>query len=339
MKIVNAIFSTFLISLVGSVSFAGVGSSGGGKSVVCRDRHEQITKATVLDIYEAIHLDGIKIRTPYKTLDQEYMAFLKEMRRISHDDRPVTSDDLVDFHKQLREYFVFLPEGVVLDSIDDVGETIEQLPEDCELEQLAVYIDEEDRIYINTEIWNSLDSLNRMAIIAHEILYNMYRNVGEETSEKVRKIVPRLFSQTQFPAQKEGVPENALSCWTNLDQKESATSQFYVYQKPYEPNVTYFQFTRILGRYTFSLLRVQIPTFVDLNQTKIEYINDMDFALYPTDESANFHDQIPLDGVFTGHHVEVRFNYNEPFTLALIDKEGNVVEQAPVSYCYFPDDV
>ena len=52
----------------------------------------------------------------------------------------------------------------------DFGETV-KLPANCQLRQIAIYNDKEKTLQIAKDLWEQLDSINKAALIQHELYY------------------------------------------------------------------------------------------------------------------------------------------------------------------------
>jgi hypothetical protein len=332
-----------LLSALGVPAYPGAGSSGGGNSVVCRNASGQIQSAMVLDLYEAVQRDGLKLRNPLGDLDREYGYFTQELRRIVDDPRPVDRDAIDFFHNELKTYFYFAPIGSSLQRIPDIGQSI-SIPSGCGIEQTAVYDDFTHQISINSEIWAALDSMNQMALVAHELVYRIYRVSGDGTSENARRLVAQLYSMNPAPRQKDGIPENTGSCWTgNFDPKgnQPAPTQFYIYPDPLNPSGSILQFTQLWGRYTFSPTRVRLPIHVEIGHqvtdTSRSYSQyDLKYWQYDvTDPTANFDEILPLEGpVFKGYKIAVRYRFGENMRIAFLDPQNTLISNDEVSTCF-----
>ncbi len=71
------------------------------------------------------------------------------------------------------------------------------LPKDAVLDQICVREEVEGKVkfIIQEEYWNKLDSLNRTALIVHELLYEYLVFFGEKNSIKARRLTGLLLSK------------------------------------------------------------------------------------------------------------------------------------------------
>lgn len=171
---------------------AGEKTGNGGVGVVCRNTRGQITKATLLDIFEGENLYGQTYAD--NGLDLETRLEVIETRMIRN---VPFLEDFKNQVSQVKSILVFLPSGIGLEPTNDAFPIINQ--RGCRFEQVANYDDAENRLYIDQEIFNALDSVNRAALYVHEAVYAMARkNVGDSSSVRSRKLTAYLVARTQF---------------------------------------------------------------------------------------------------------------------------------------------
>ncbi|MGZ3697189.1 MAG: hypothetical protein ACXWP5_03770, partial [Bdellovibrionota bacterium] len=229
-----------LVSLWGGVSSAaGVGSSGGGAAVVCRNSQSgKIERAELLDLYEGRIAKGYAYPTPLSSLEGNYVRAVQNTYRLQ------SADDVLvgqESRKNLRRFLgdlEFTAPGETLPTLHDLGNTL-AAPGDCALEQLAIFNDDKNQIRVNSEIWNALDSLNQAALASHELYYHFERELAESTSEGTRAVVAVIYSSSPLFAVAEGLPQNARSYGTVEWQSENdegsssgvpeKTSSFWAY--------------------------------------------------------------------------------------------------------------
>lgn len=323
-----------LFFLLSQGLMAGVGSSGGGWSVVCRGDYGEITKAMLLDLYEGIFEENIKLKEPTGFFEQEVRPYLEEINRVNESSRLVTQYQVRKFIQYFQRNFIFLnPEEHELPEIHDVGESID-LPEGCKLEPLAVYLDDRKKFYVNEQIWEAMDSLNQMAMVAHELIYNEYRAMGEVTSERVRKIISRLFSATPYPTLTEGVPQGSLRCMAFPDQKESAVSEFFIFKEDEKQNTTYLQFTTVLGRYAFFFQRIAVNANIDVLGLVPTEVEGGGHVLTPLEPEANLLETYAMTGIFGNLKIEIDYRQHQPFAITLLDRKGKVLAHSLIKMCH-----
>jgi hypothetical protein len=330
--VIKSIYPLSLLALIATAN-AGVGTSGGGGAVVCRDANGNIRQAMLLDLYEGVVRDGLTMRAPLGSLDLEWTAYTQELRSIVGDERQVTESNLATFHEQFNEFYHFLPIGVKPEPTGDFGATVD-VPSGCAIEQLAHYHDDTNIIDVDSEIWSALDSLNQGALDAHEVLYREYRQAGDQTSQNVRRLIARLFSTTPPGPESSGVPENANDCWATQDTgpQRSGDTEFYIYPDPDDSSQTVLQFTAILDRHTLGPIKISIPVVIrDENfwpePDLIESIKSPSADLSAADES------IDGEGLFAGYQIQITYEDSAPFKLSLESPKGEILGTATVYSC------
>lgn len=309
---------------------SGVGSSGGGKAIVCRDANYNITSATLLDLYEAVHIKNIKLDSPLGNLEAEYERYLSELRYISDDSRPVTESEILEFKTQFKRYFRFLPAGFHPEETGDSRTQVWPAP-GCAIEQVAHFRDDLKFADIDTEIWNHLDSLNKVALWAHETFYSMYRTIaGEDNSRNVRDLVGHIFAEGLAPKEKSGVPSSSLICYYNGKNE----TYFHVY--PDENHGAFIQFDRIFGRHTYSPMRAHIPQLINGDSLKLVSISENSVGSIVVDTNARmtYETVFPLEGVILkGFKVGLDFQFNRLFKIAIFDSSDRLVDEVTISGC------
>lgn len=304
----------------------GVGSSGGAKSVVCRDANKNIISTQILDLYEAKELRNENLKNPLGTLTQEYVRFLGELRRVSDDSRPVSKADRDQFKRDFSKTISFKKHK--LKKLNDV-KSIPKLASGCELEQFAIYNDNTHKISVNQEIWNHSSSLDQIALWAHEVFYFMNRRVGASYSDVSRKTTAQFFTALAPNPTKEGVPLDSPSCWTNSNTHQF---QFFVYDNPNNEN-SIIQVQQVGGRYPYSKFTAKLDFAIDLKQTKIGAVGS-ELALIVTDPSAFNEQSVMIDNyAYEGYKLGVRYFVDEAMAVNFVDPEGKIVSADTIFRC------
>ena len=310
----------------------GIGSSGGGFAVVCRSAAKTIQSATLLDLYEAKR-NGFKLRPAKATIDAEYKEYLRQLRLAADDKRPVSQDDVLAFHKDLDVNFVFSPDGVSIGSTSDLG-PVPSVPAGCAIEQLAVYRDSENTVYVNESLWKALDAQSAVGLYSHESLYFTYRQAGEKTSEMVRKLLPSFFQVTDAPSQSAGIPANSPQCYARIADGETRfDTHFAFYATKGEQGHTTLQFDNLLGRYTLTPTRVTVPAVIDPAKILLKSVGQTVYSVI-NDPAANNIFKLPiLSGPFVGYQLLVYFQNTKPFSLSLVSPSGESITHHTVGVC------
>ncbi len=301
----------------------GVGSSGGGRAYVCREPSGKIVTAQLYDLFEA-QKSGYILKTPLADLDQEYTRYLKVLWTLAGYSRMPGATEVDDFHNAL-EKIQFEPE--VLPIVDDLGTYTRSQMMSCDLEQAAIYFDSTDVLRINQDIWNGMDSLNKVALYAHETIYRTYRRSGENSSKNVRKLVGRLFAAAPLPPTLAGVPEGAQSCWTGDGQ-----THFYYYPNPETPEASVLQFEGLFGRWFHSTIKAKLNFAISSQELKLSSEDARQMFLSPINSNSNFEESHLLESpIFDNYRLTVIYKQGEPFVLRLDD--GSFVQSAVVTFC------
>ena len=183
-----------------STAFGGPITSGGGFAVVCRGKDSRINSAELLDLYEAKNKFGYTLIESSGSLEGDYVASVQNTYRLQGEENDVFIDSSVRKNLDMfLERVTFLPKNQRLPHLNDLGDHLNP-PKGCELEPLAIWNDEKEEIKINSEIWDSLSTLDQSALVQHEISYHFERELFEKNSEGTRAFVGTIFSSNATPA-------------------------------------------------------------------------------------------------------------------------------------------
>lgn len=156
----------------------------GGDVVTCKDKSPQ-----VLDLYES----SAEIMT---TTETDYQKIVSERL-----------DLLAEAHKKTADQYRTKFSGFLNDSdfkanakLTDIKDSEHLvLPKDCRLKQAAIRknaIAKNEKLFLfDDDNWQEMDSLNKAALIMHEIIYDHFYKLGERNSIKARKVNALLFSK------------------------------------------------------------------------------------------------------------------------------------------------
>lgn len=190
--ILGALITTFATTLAS----AGAVNGGGGIAVVCRDLSGQILKAELLDLYEAKRR-GLVLMPACKMLDC-YNLFMERWIRYNGATPMDEPDEVVQKYIDAmlaRTYFT--KPGEMLPRTSDY--TTEPPPQGCSYEQAAYFDDKTVKTSVQTEIWEHLDDQNRMALLAHELIFYNYRLLYKHRTSDVARILTGQFFSTTPP--------------------------------------------------------------------------------------------------------------------------------------------
>lgn len=169
----------------------------GGDVILCDNKAEGKT-VKILDLYE------LETSTPKKELfsltsnsKDEWTATREIFERLKPF-APKLFDQYVARLKSIQSEIDFKPD-IRLSNVKDSEHLYLPKSKKCKLYQIAIrkntVTKEEKRFVVDEELWKELNTINRSALISHEIIYEHLFKLGETNSVKARKIVGLLFSK------------------------------------------------------------------------------------------------------------------------------------------------
>ncbi len=240
-----------------SPAVAGGVGDGGGQGIVCRNDDGTVASAQLLDLAEAENFFLFNLKKqpkdrPYLEIAREYAAILDNAipanmptstktstsgnapAKISYDisvgvllskflknQRIKELVDLIDVTKSLIPGNSFK-----IPAVQDSNPKILPSAKNCSLEQIAVYRDGTNQVHFVGSVWNELNNVNKAALLIHESLYRVLREMNDTTSDRTRKMVAYLFGGLKFEWILDGLPLEYLFCWTT---DAEASFRFAVY--------------------------------------------------------------------------------------------------------------
>ncbi|MFN8847411.1 MAG: hypothetical protein ACK5V3_00555 [Bdellovibrionales bacterium] len=321
---------------------------GGGNAVVCRNRDGLIDSAQLLDLYEGIAIWDLKPTQFDSKLDYKEIAFQVASRMrmsslgqnltmaiSSHSDGSgnvsslyfgVAENHHYDLVKEsierTLEIFRILPASVDLAPIPDSGHFI--LPRNCKVEQVAVYRDDLEKLFIVKDIWEAFDLINRAALITHEAVYKILRSPKEQNSNRTRLIVAKTFAGQNFKSLFEGVnTENMILC-NSLD---SELKHRFVLTKKLN-NLVQAQFLMIDGLIPVTLTQAVFPVeYTPLSEIPSQIETEVnDYLADNLTES--------LNGAIEVFEIGVNYKPNQrrKFTINLSNHFSEPIEENEVEF-------
>ncbi|MDG0817189.1 hypothetical protein [Bdellovibrio svalbardensis] len=255
-----------------SWGLVGPSTSGGGNAVVCRNQEGKIQAAEVLDLYEARQELGFDIMPSTGDVFRDYTRAVKNGYRLQGVVTPASEQEIRDNLTRFENRVKWLPKDEKLPNVGDIGSVI-SVPENCSIEQLAIYYDGTDQVEISQEIWFSLDSLSKAALINHEVVYKFLRTLPEKadvTSHDARITNAASFANNVVPV-KRGISSSSqvsVAC-ENFRGDGSCISPTIFYkallQNTDGSGSLKLQFTALAGRPLMSETTLTIPLSVTEN--------------------------------------------------------------------------
>jgi len=313
----------------------GIGSTGGGFVVVCRDNFQEIKSIQLLDLYEA-QLRGKQVLAPISEDPfEEYATYLTKLYRQLNIPEIVRPETIRNFQNEVALLYTFLGKGSILSEVSDSG-PLPQLPQGCKLEQIAVFhFDQNRRIEVLRELWDKLDSVNQAALFVHEIAnYNYRIKSSETTSLLARRFVGDMFSEEELNPVFEGIPDSALLCEAK-GKDNIHRSQFYVYPDSTQPDTTSIvQFVSVVSREVFQKTTVRLPFQVKPEFFHLKKLKDSTLWYQEIqDPQANLLASEKLDGAFWDYDLNLEYRIGHPFRLNLTNGKGESSEIHYVTSC------
>ncbi len=308
-----------------ALSWAGPTSSGGGMAVVCRNSDGLIQSAKVLDFYEAEVRDASSILKSAGSLQADYSQLVQSTYALQGYDISNTDTTQTNLNKFLeRIRWVSAPD--TLSFTGDQGASAAP-PTGCQLEQLAVFHDEDESIRIDSEIWNKLDSMNQAVLVIHELFYHQERKFGETTSESTRAYTRQVLTPSSYSPVKSGVETAKLACSLS-DPKNNSVSEFYLHRTPDRKGLV-LQFTFLGGRPLLVKTTVDVP--------KKWFAGNMEFLDNHLAFVANDHESFEgIVGVNTEHRkdwkLQIKWIHGEVVTFGLL-QNGKMISNMMISSC------
>ena len=184
-----------LLTLLLTASFSGFtkeGGNGGGVHV-CGNNYE------LYDFFEGRDPRGhnIKLWKSDKRLSRDqYIA--KALKHISRDMPEVSGKVTTVVEKILATPKKELFGDISIPVINDATVTV--IGEGCRYVQAANWDERFGKLFISKAIYEKLDPMNQAGLIIHEAIYKLSRetNVATETSDLVREVVARIFSDEKL---------------------------------------------------------------------------------------------------------------------------------------------
>jgi hypothetical protein len=188
-----------------TLAFSGGNSGGGGVGVVCRGPDQKIATVELLDLWEARTLFGLTPELkgkPYLDLVQIGIERAKNIYEDRYRIAYWTEQDLEENLKHFTEAnpYTHWLRNVKLKRTEDSFELA--VPDNCELEQIVNYKDSapNQEIYINQDLFDKLDDVNKSALLLHEIFYKELRDFSsEENSIRTRRAIGQIVADKVLP--------------------------------------------------------------------------------------------------------------------------------------------
>jgi len=167
----------------------------GGKAVLCKDDHGDMTSIQMLDFFESQRLYELFPEFPSGTPEEKALGAVNRLVAV----------DKERMEKYRREIQQFESNRYLTGTLSETSdaESIITPPPNCEIVQVAVQIKPSfpgDRTYyIDDTLWSKLDEDNKAGLILHEIIFHEALIRGHKNSRATRYLTA-LISSTKLNA-------------------------------------------------------------------------------------------------------------------------------------------
>lgn len=309
----------------------GIGPStgGGAYSITCPANPIEPAQTILLDLYEGESIYKFKMKNASGSIEKDYFVSVDTTYTLQG--YPQMAESIKGaILNHLKEFFrstVLVEHASELPVADDLG-TVPIIPTQCQLAQAAYFDDNSGTIYILKSAWDGMDSMNRAALVQHELHYRFKRLAGEKSSNLTRKIVAHIFAQ-------EGVtPVHSGASNTNRTYRAELeySSIFQVLQGYQNAPMVRLQFNQINGNGLVSKTWADIPLlYWDL---KYEYIKTAPYrhCVVKTPD-VNFVTTVPLNGTLYSGEYSLRIEYitNKPVKIKIINPDGSILTEGEIT--------
>ncbi len=222
-----------LIATLASHAFArveGPSSGGGGFVIKCESNAlEPNGYLELLDLYRGRRL-GLQIANPTGDVGDDYFNAVKRTYELQGN---ITYNGAyADQHRLeiIENMKGFMRQSVLVDSssipkTSDYGDVF--IPSGCNALQIAYYDDKQNTLKIDKNLWNQITSIDKAALIHHELFFKFNRDSNSYYSSKQTALfVAHVYAVNNFAKTTDGIlPTQAL--------------EFIYRYNPSNPNSTY----------------------------------------------------------------------------------------------------
>lgn len=213
------------LSLVASVSSAGPRSSGGGFVIACPETPVSAASVQLLDIYEIENQHTVVPVTG--DLKKEYVDAVGRLNaRLGAPNYVQENGEAIQ--KNLTRFFqsiVWVDQADNLPIADDLGKK-PWIPSQCQIRQMAYFDDASQRIYVNRELFQKLNTRDQAALVLHELFFHEFRYLGESTSQSSRRLTGLAFvSSALDPVFPMPIPEDKMLTFSDAKFPEPVSGR------------------------------------------------------------------------------------------------------------------
>lgn len=269
---------------------AGEIASGGGMSVVCQNNGQSIHK--LLDLFESEVLFGEEnVARASGNLNEDYARLVGRTYTLqgAHIDHQQASIENLERFFEIVEWV-----NEPLPFLNDQGRTV-TIPANCEIKQLAIFYDTENKVKIDQELWNQLDSMSQAALVEHELFYHHERKYNELNSESTRSYIHQILTADIQTPVLEGTGNASLMCTASNHVDSAVDFVFYVTKNG--ANESELQFTAFAQRPLLVKSTLVTSANFEVHREVDTNFPNFPFVDVPNDVTANIVETLPLETI------------------------------------------
>ncbi len=307
----------------------GTGSSGGGMVVVCKTPQSETIE--LLDVYEANNNSKIITIPPSGSLEIDYNRAYKNLMALKAGSPVPASEELnkyIQAHLRGALNLVQWSDEAELRSTQDQGQ-IALLPSNCQLKQVAIFIDSTHSMIVNKMLWNKMSSLSQAALMLHEEFYFDFRQLGDKTSEVTRSYVAQVIAKLGSHSAFENTNGYKTQCYArNNSIPRIGATDFFLDVRDIGSGVQQLtlQLTSLLGRNLLTKTMAQM--FVKNAQVSPSFMDGITY---------NQSEEIKIDSSIDtllgeGYSVRLKLSPSE-ITKLQFSKDNNFLGEVEIRSC------
>ena len=301
-------------------------NGGGGKGVLCRN-NKTVTVET-LDLYEGKVLYGLELNHTAAGQDQAIELFADLMTKHFWNPSTIALDEFkAHFKEQIINMFLknirFISPDKKLKLISDSFEPLVQ--QGCEIVQVAIYYDD-SILLVDQSLWNQMNWVNRIGLLAHEFIYLLDRQNGSKNSISTRKLVGQLFSVKGARPKADGIPSDESKFTTCVISSPEDVRVGYLYAYNSTQTNSFDQTWNGL-EFVFNFFKNETylyRTSVFFRNIDLENIFKENYA----DSSSS---GLYIDSYYPSQSIHLKFTGNGKADLYLKNGSGSVSEKMKLS--------
>ncbi len=315
-----------------SARFLGPSTGGGGFVLSCPQTQVSEASTELLDLYEGRNTLGFRMAGATGDLREDYFDgvdrtyTLQGQPNLAEQRREAILDNLVKFMQSVK----FVSTASDLPTANDLGE-MPWIPSQCKIQQLAYFDDRTGTVFVLKSVWDQMDSVNRAALVHHELHFRDQRRVGEKTSENTRRSVAQVFALEGNIPLKDGLPAGASEFSSYLWYDSNVSSKISVfYGVNYLGGTGRLQFTHVNGIAQFGKTWADFPNMIwDFKLARSTENPQLVACILQTSGMDKEYSSAIQGPSVKGYLVQLRLKTGEPIKMTIL-KDGTQVGEGYV---------